>query len=205
MVQQRSQVNMENIENEVFEAETHWFHVFKSMVESGDVAAMGPHAVTIYLVIKAHTNFSTGRAFPSIETIVEKSGVSDKQVRRELPILAKFGYITIKKVGRKNEYTLREKITLKNERGRPTAVASWDYLPASVQAAVADLKNVLITGDFSGAKIIHIETLQLNVTEVKEGSINFNVQNQSIDMEHLPLELREKFLDAYTKYQAKKG
>ena len=37
----------------LIEPETSWFHVFRTMVDSGDVAAMGPYAVTVYLVVKA--------------------------------------------------------------------------------------------------------------------------------------------------------
>ena len=43
---------------DMFKAETTWFHVFVSMVENGDVAKLGPHAVTVYLVIKAYTNWT---------------------------------------------------------------------------------------------------------------------------------------------------
>lgn len=148
---------------ELFQAETTWFHVFKDMIDSGDVAKMGPHATTVYLVIKAHTNFSTGRAFPSIETIVAKSGISDKQVRRELRTLEELGYISKEKRGRNNVYTLREKVAITDDEGRPTAVATWDYLPSTVSHAVADLKNVLVTGELAGARIVHIEKLQVQI------------------------------------------
>jgi len=148
---------------ELFQAETTWFHVFRSMVESGDVAKMGPHAVTVYLVIKAHTNFSTGRAFPAIETICEKSGISPSQVKRELKTLEQYKYITKERRGRNNVYALREKIELTDAAGRPQAVATWDYLPSSVGAAVAELKNVLVTGEVAGAKIIHIERLNVQI------------------------------------------
>ena len=99
-------------QQELFKAETAWFHIFKTMIDNGDVARMGPYAVTVYLVIKSHTNFATGRAFPALETIAEKSGVSLAQVKRELKTLEKFGYITTEKKGRSNHYTLREKIEI---------------------------------------------------------------------------------------------
>lgn len=51
-------------QQELFKAETAWFHIFKTMIDNGDVARMGPYAVTVYLVIKSHTNFATGRPFP---------------------------------------------------------------------------------------------------------------------------------------------
>jgi len=159
---------------ELFQAETTWFHVFKTMIDCGDVAKMGPHAVTVYLVVKSHTNFATGRAFPALETIAEKSGVSLAQVKRELKILEEFGYITKEKKGRSNSYTLREKIELRDEAGRPAAVATWDYLPSSVSAAVADLKNVMVTGNAEGARMVHIERLTVNVAQAGGTVININ-------------------------------
>lgn len=167
-------------QTELFEAQTTWFHIFKNMIDSGDVATMGPHACTVYLVIKAHTNYSTGLSFPAIETISEKSGISVAQVKRELVKLEALGYITKEKLGRKNSYTLREKIEIKDEQGRPSAVATWDYLPSSVAAAVADLKNVLVTGD--AAQIVHIERLTVNVANA--GGIVLNMDNSNIP-EHL--------------------
>lgn len=190
---------------ELFEAETTWFHVFKSMIDSGDVAAMGPHATTVYLVVKAHANYATGRAFPSLDTIAEKSGISLAQVKRELKTLEQHGYITKTKVGRHNEYRLREKVSISDGDGRPTAVATWDYLPSTVKAAMADLKNVLMTGDMAGARVVHIERLQVNVNNVADGGVVINAQQLLADMEGLPAGIREKLLQAFERSRKPKG
>lgn len=158
-------------QQELFKAETTWFHVFKDMIDSGDVSKMGPFAFTVYAVIKAHTNFSTGHAFPAIETISEKSGISIAQVKREMKLLVEHGYITKEKSGRHNVYRLREKVQITGEDGNPAAVATWDYLPSSVQHAVADLKNVMISGDIAGAKIVHIERLNVQINTGNNNSI----------------------------------
>jgi DNA-binding transcriptional ArsR family regulator len=181
---------------ELFEAQTTWFHVFREMVDNGDLAKLSGSAIKIYLVVKAHTNFSTGRAFPAIETIADKSGLSKSQVLRELKVLEDFGYLTKTKVGRNNLYSLREKVSIQDAEGRPTAVATWDYLPSTVRDAVADLKNVLVRGEFEGAKIVHIERLQVNVNHVHDGGTVVNVQNQNVisDLENLPPSTREKLL-----------
>ena len=176
---------MSTQQNELFKAETAWFHIFKTMIDNGDVAKMGPYAVTVYLVIKSHTNFSTGRAFPALETISEKSGVSLAQVKRELKTLEKLGYISTEKRGRSNNYTLREKIEIRDDAGRPSAVATWDYLPASVSAAVADLKNVMMTGDTSGARVVHIERLTVNIANA--GGVVLNINDTKI-----PADVRAK-------------
>lgn len=196
------------VQSELFEAQTQWFHIFKAMIDSGDLAKLPGSSVKVYMVVKAHTNFQTGQAFPSIETIAEKSGLSTVQVMRELKTLEKFGYITKTKQGRNNIYTLREKVEITDEHGRPTAVATWDYLPSSVKHAVADLKNVMLTGDLAGAKIVHIERLQVNVTHLHDQAVNMNIQEFMSGLEKLPEGLREKVLSAYEKnqrYKASKG
>ncbi|WP_296649918.1 helix-turn-helix domain-containing protein [Paraburkholderia sp.] len=191
-------------QQELFEAQTQWFHVFKAMIDSGDVAKMGPHAATTYLVIKAHTNYTTGRAFPALETIAAKAGISLAQVKRELKTLGEHGYITKSKVGRHNEYRLREKVEIVGEDGRPAAVATWDYLPSTVKHAVADLHNVLVTGDLAGAKVVHIERLQLNVNHLHDNATNFNIQQFIADLENLPPDIRDKIKSAY-QASAKRG
>lgn len=173
---------------ELFKAETTWFHVFRSMIEGGDLAKMGPYAFTVYAVIKAHTNFKSGRAFPSIETITEKSGISKAQVHRALVDLEAYGYITRAKEGRKSIYTLREKVSIQDDHGRPVADASWDYIPNGVKDAVADLKHVLITGDFQGAKIITIENLTVNI--FNDTAMQLNVQTLLENMDKLSPELQ---------------
>ncbi len=153
---------MEKKQMDLFKAETTWFHVFVSMIENGDVAKLGPYAFTVYLVIKAFTNWKTGKAFPSVDTIAEKSGISKRQVINSLSALIEAGYLDKVKVGRKNNYTLREKVTLKDQEGRPAACATWDYLPSTVEAARAELKRFMLTGEHDG-KILFVETLNLNV------------------------------------------
>lgn len=182
-------------QTELFKAETTWFHVFRDMIENGDVAKMGPHAVTVYLVIKAHTNFSTGRAFPALETIVEKSGISESQVKRSIKTLEEFGYVSKEKKGRSNVYTLREKVQVTDEHGRPAAMATWDYLPSSVSHAMADLKNVLMTGDLGTAKVVHIERLNVNLQINNSGG---NIQINAADLEKLPADMREALLKIRT-------
>ena len=142
-------MTMDKKQMDLFKAETTWFHVFVSMIENGDVAKMGPYAVTVYLVVKAYTNWKTGKRSPRSRQL-PKSGISRRQVINSLATLSENGYIDKTKVGRKNSYTLREKITLKDQEGRPAAFATWDYLPSTVEAARAELKRFMLTGSMTG-------------------------------------------------------
>jgi DNA-binding transcriptional ArsR family regulator len=179
---------------ELFQAETTWFHIFRSMMDSGDAAKMGGNAFMIYCIIKGHTNFRTGRAFPSIDTIIEKAGLSKSQVLRELATLEEMGYITRAREGRKNVYTLREKIGISDDKGRPIADATWDYVPDGVRTAVAELKHVMMTGDFKGAKIINIENMTVHFNQANDSSVQINIQHLVDNMDKLTPELKEILL-----------
>lgn len=178
---------------ELFKAETTWFHVFKDMIDSGDVASMGPYAVTVYLVIKSYTNFVTGVSFPSLDLIHEKSGIAKSTVKKSLKTLEEYGYISKIKKGRKNIYTLREKVHMKDKKGRPAAVATWDYLPSTVEAARAELMNFKMTGDDTG-QIINIENLTMNVQFIQGDHNDINQTNfDSIQDEKLRKTLKELY------------
>lgn len=190
---------------ELFSANPTWFHVFKAMIDSGDAAAMGGTVFLVYCVVKRHCAFGNGLAFPSIELIAEKSGVGTRQVIRSLEKLEELGYVTKHKEWRSNKYTLREKIPMTdNESGEVAAIASWPYIPDAVGAAVTELKNVQVSGDFGAAKIIKIERLTVNV-QVISGEHATGVQiNDAAAAEKLPDDLRESLRLRYEHAKAKK-
>lgn len=105
---------------------------------------------------------------------------------RELKTLEKFGYIGKTRVGRRNEYRLREKICIQDDEGRVAAIATWDYLPSTVKAATAEVKNALVSGNFSGSRMVHIEKLQVNLTHASGNAVVLNAQ----DFACLPEELQ---------------
>ncbi len=59
----------------------------KALVDSGDIAIIGPHTLAVYLVINA------GQTFPTVKVRCKKSGISDKPVHRSLVVLEEYGYI----------------------------------------------------------------------------------------------------------------
>jgi hypothetical protein len=96
------------------------------------------------------------------------------QVKRCLSSLEGSGYLTKAKVGRRNDYKLREKVAI-FEGTQQTASASWDYAPSTVKHAVADLRNVLLTGDLGSARIVHIDKLVIQ-NQIVTGDGNLTVQ-----------------------------
>lgn len=171
-------------------ADPTWFHVFKDMIDSGEITKMGTQAFAVYAVIKRFSHHQSGEAFPSIELIAEKVGIVPRQVMRELKTLEDMGYLTKEKVGRRNNYTLREKVTIRDTAGEAYAVASWDYAPSGVSAAVADIRNVLLQGDLMGARIVQIQHLTVNIAKDQATQINFN----QTDFEKLPADMQAQML-----------
>lgn len=159
----------------LFTAETTWFHIFRTMISNGDMAKMGPYAFAVYCVIKAHANINTGFSHPSIETIAEKAGISVSEAKRSLDKLSAMGYVSIGKKGRNNNYRLREKIEIIDPDGQAQATAAWDYLPTGVSAAVKDLKGAMESGDFGGARIVHIKHLVVNMNTGSGTQINVDI------------------------------
>lgn len=190
-------------QSELFKAETTWFHVFKDMIDSGDMAKLDGSAIKVYLVVKAHTNFSTGRAFPAIDTIAAGAGLSNIQVIRCLKALEQAGYITKEKSGRHNVYTLREKVSIKDSEGRPQAVATWDYIPNSVRDAVAEIKNAVVTGDMVGGNTVNIATLNVFVNIANGEATQFNIN--AADLDKVPADIREKVEAMRAASNAKRG
>lgn len=176
-------------------AETTWFHVFRSMFSSGDAAKMGPHAVVVYLVIKAHANFRTGFASPSIDLISTMSGVSRSQVIRALETLEREGYIERTLAGRSNKYVLREKVLIRDRSGQQSAVASWNYLPGSLHTTIDHVKTATRSGDLASSPVVHIERLQVNVTQVQGPTLMLNLA----DIEGLPPGAKDALLSLYGK------
>ena len=171
-------------------AQTQWFHVFRAMIDQGEVARIGPHAFTVYAVIKAHANYSSGTAHPGIERISEQSGVSPAQIKRALRVLETAGLITKKRSGRSNIYTLREKIQV-TEDGRPLAVAAWSYVPSTAQHAVSEIKNALATGNLVGTRTLNIERLNLQIN-LARGNSQINLDSLLTDLDRLPAGIRDK-------------
>lgn len=163
---------------EIAKAETFWVHMFKAMIDSGEAAKMGATAFLVYTVIKSHADYNTGDAFPGLEVIAEKAGITTRQVMRELRKLEQMGYVRKYRVGRKSHYQLREKIPIRDRLGNLTAVATWDYVPKGVRAAVDELKHLVVTGVFESASVVNIERLNIQVNN-SPGNTQFNVENMT--------------------------
>ncbi|CAB3752574.1 helix-turn-helix domain-containing protein [Paraburkholderia humisilvae] len=160
------------MQGELFKAETGWFHVFRSLVNSDAFASMDGKTVKVYLVIKTQTNIDTGLAGPiEYETIAARAGISVSSVKRAIPQLESLGYVSRSPCGRSYVYRFQEKWRIHDESGKHTAMASWPYIPALVKSTADDLRAGRVPPN------VHIERLQLNINHVGAGGVVINVQD----------------------------
>lgn len=180
---------------QVLEADTQWFHVFRSMIDSGELARLSGSALKVYLVIKSYANYRNGGAFPAELTVAEKSGLSIAQVKRSIKELQNLEYLSISKRGRKNHYILKEKVMVRNASGNSAATASWDYIPAEVANAVDELKSYVTSGQADSTQLINIQVnnLQVNINQVSPGGVVVNNQAaRAIDLTSFDPAMRQK-------------
>ena len=144
-------------------ADTSFFSVFRELIDNGTVSELGVYAWTTYTVIKSYTNYNSGEAFPSIGTIASKSGISEVEIKRSLKKLEEKGLLKKRKEGRSNIYTLTEIVTLNDDDNQAVAKATFNYVPSQIKDTLAELRDVLLSGDLKGTKSIHIEHLQVNI------------------------------------------
>lgn len=180
-------------------ADTQWFHLFRSMVKQGDIAKFSGSALKVYIVIKSYANFSSGASFPSEQTISSDSGLSTSQVKRCIKELQQLEFIVTEKVGRKNQYVLREKLVIRDLFGNSAAEATWDYVPKMVTDAVEEVKKYVQFSSVENTQIIKIENLQININNVADGGIVIN--SQAIDLSKFD----PKFQETIKKFAAKGG
>jgi hypothetical protein len=82
----------------------------------------------------------------------------------------------VEKSGRKNVYTVKEKIAVTNDAGTHVETMSFDYVPAAVKAIRTQIKTYLDEGKSPDARVIQIDKLVVNLTIQNAEVINNGVQ-----------------------------
>lgn len=143
----------------------------QTLIESGDLYALGSDAVIVYLIARNAVLTSSTRLFPSLDYLTMRSALAKDRVITALYALEELGYIQVKD----DSYILREK-TLTIADGHTTAEVTWDTINPGMLMNIREFRKVLVSGELYGAKIIHIDHLQVNVNNIQEGGIGVNSQ-----------------------------
>ena len=157
-------------QQELFTPDFGWFHFFRTIIKNDTWAKMSLASKALYPVVKSYANSDNGAAFPSYETLVAKSGLSQPSVTKALSELAELGLITAKKaVGKKTVYSLKETFDVQHPISGKQGTASFDYVPQLVQKAVDEMKALITTG--AQGKIIQIN-FNLNCGDINTHGIH---------------------------------
>ena len=127
-------------------ADAGWFHVLRSMFESGAVRDMGLPAFCVLLAIKSHAGLRDGTAYPGQERLGELLGMSLATVKRALTVLVQRGHVQAAKEGRRNVYKLVETIPLRDSTGAHVATVSAPYVPMQFAVMLEAVKRAAAAG-----------------------------------------------------------
>lgn len=143
-----------------------WFHVMRPRLLKGLIGEIGETAWAVYTIIKAHAEHTTGKSFPSQETIGKLVGKTAETVSKATRVLATHGLIQEDKSGRHKVYRILEQAPVSDRRsGALQGTADWQYVPAEFGAQLQALKAFIQDGIPPGRGI----TLNLTVNLIKQG------------------------------------
>lgn len=155
-----------------------WFHVMRSFSHNREIAKIGTMALAVYIVIKGHTEFQTGNAFPSISRIADQIGVSDDTVRLAQKVLVEHGWLKVSKSGRNNTYSVVEKVSLKSKDGTSLGTANRKYISAEFKDFIDQLERLAKTGNLPTDRNI-VVNLTINVNNITQGDNGVVMQGDS--------------------------
>lgn len=171
-------------QSELFKTDVGWFHIFKELIRNKTWARLSSNSKSLYPVIKAYANHKSGEAFPSIDTLQEFSGLARASVVKALKELEAEGLLAKSgTAGRHNNYSLIEKFEVTDSEGRPAASVTFDYMPALVGDAVAELRNFMAQGmtmPDGKTQFIKIENLTLNITQIAKQNVDKQINASGI-------------------------
>ena len=154
----------------------------QTLLSSGDLVVLGTDAVAVYLVARNSVQSSANKRFPPVATLVKLVGIDKDRVTQALHLLQQRGYVQ----GKEGRYILREKSCLSHDNDEQVTEVTWDVVSPSSLLNIREFRKVLVSGELSDARILHIEHLQVNINNIQDGGIGVNsqpVHNHSVGNE----------------------
>ena len=154
----------------------------QTLLSSGDLVVLGTDAVAVYLVARNSVQSSANKRFPPVATLVKLVGIDKDRVTKALHLLQQRGYVQ----GKEGRYILREKSCLSHDNDEQVTEVTWDVVSPSSLLNIREFRKVLVSGELSDARILHIEHLQVNINNIQDGGIGVNsqpVHNHSVGNE----------------------
>lgn len=137
--------------------------VQRDLFSSGLAAQIGMNAFGIWLAIKSHADYKTGKAWPGMRRLAELTGLSLGTVSNSVQVLvdAKLLRVVTQAKGRSrrgNTYIARERLDVRlGDRVLCTIVL--DYVPAQLRAQIGLVDQALRTGEADAEVFAECEVL----------------------------------------------
>ncbi len=151
---------------DLFGADVTWFHLFRSMIQSGQIAELGTSVFAVYCVVKSHSNFQTGTSFVSVSRIGELTGLGKRAVLNCMAKLKEKNLIHVEKIGRQNYYRINEHLPVVDSNKNQVGTFSFEYQPTKIVQIKQELEqflrhgipqNARVTININQAEVIHIQ------------------------------------------------
>lgn len=126
------------------------FGMFQAdMFESGLAGEVGANPFFVWLAIKAHANFQTGEAWPSIRRLAEITRLSPNTVQKAIATLENSRLLRTTRKGNQKtstRYVARERLDVKFGDQLLCSIVV-DYVPAQIRKKLERIKGSLKTGE----------------------------------------------------------
>lgn len=111
----------------------------RDVFTSGLAKEIGPHAFLVWLAIKHHADFSSGKCYPGIRRLSSITGMAKQTVQDAIPVLEAAHLLRVTRLGYKNNYVARERLDVRVGKQVVCSLAI-DFVPASMRSRLAMLK-----------------------------------------------------------------
>lgn len=138
------------------------------LIKNGDLSALGADAVVVYLVARDAALSMSEHKFPALKELVQKTGFTLERVKQAMQVLEQKGYIQ----KRNAKYILIDKSALADDAGNLWGELMWQSVTPASLFSINEFKEVFFSGELGGARVINIEHLQVNVTQVQHNNSN---------------------------------
>ena len=170
---------------DLFAADLGFVQVFRSQIQDGTVAKMGPIAFTVLQVIKISANYRTGRATISQKRLAEKCGIVEGTVSKAVTRLQELGLLTVEtegKIRKRNTYVVRERlsVTRNDEEQEPVGTLTFPYQPNRLDSIKRDVQSTLRTGEPpAGSPVVFLTIRNLQINAGSGPMLNVDLSNEA--------------------------
>lgn len=121
----------------------------RDLFASGMAAKIGMNAFGVWLAIKSHSDYNTGKAWPGMRRLAELTGLSLGSVSNSVDVLVNAHLLRVIRRGaghRGNTYVARERMDVRLGK-RVLCTIVIDYVPATLRFTLSKLDKALEAGD----------------------------------------------------------